>query len=434
MEKMAIVRPPGEYVSKDVAVLSGVDGQPLAEVGQAPPLLVSRVIRTLRAGGPQATEDRLRALEAAGMLFAEADLGGETPQDYVRRVALATGLPISVVRATVPAIRERLAGIGDFVAGQRPVAAGRGAVRWVPRGRVLGVVAPGNHPGVHLEWLQALALGVRVAVRPGTRDPFTPRRLARALFEAGLARDWLAVLPGPHTSADALLREADFGLAYGGDSVVRHYSAEPDVLVRGPGRTKALVTGQVTEEVLDYLAGAVSEDAGVRCNNLSLVLCEADHQEVAKALAVRLARRRGGPVLDESAELPVYNEKDAGALHSALGSSAGPIQSPLWTDVGAGHVALRPAVLCREDPGVSGEMPFPCVWVAPWKRASGIAPLRDSLAVLVPGECGILDDLLDEPTIRTVVSGIRPDWWNEPSLPHDGHLGQFLLEARGYVA
>ncbi len=44
---------------------------------------------------------------------------------------------------------------------------------WARRGEVLAVHAPGNAPGVHGLWPQALALGYRVAVRPSRREPLT---------------------------------------------------------------------------------------------------------------------------------------------------------------------------------------------------------------------------------------------------------------------
>ena len=50
---------------------------------------------------------------------------------------------------------------------------------------VFAVHASGNSPGVHGLWLQALALGYRVAIRPSRREPFTGHRLISALRQAG---------------------------------------------------------------------------------------------------------------------------------------------------------------------------------------------------------------------------------------------------------
>ena len=61
----------------------------------------------------------------------------------------------------------------------------RGGAVWARRGEVLAVHAPGNAPGVHGLWPQALALGYRVAIRPSRREPFTAHRLDHGLARAG---------------------------------------------------------------------------------------------------------------------------------------------------------------------------------------------------------------------------------------------------------
>jgi acyl-CoA reductase-like NAD-dependent aldehyde dehydrogenase len=77
---------------------------------------------------------------------------------------------------------------------------------WARRGEVFAVHAPGNHPATHAAWLQALALGYRVAVRPSTRDPFTPHRLVTALRACGFSTDQVALLPTTHGTADDVIR------------------------------------------------------------------------------------------------------------------------------------------------------------------------------------------------------------------------------------
>ena len=66
---------------------------------------------------------------------------------------------------------------------------------WARRGEVLAVHAPGNAPGVHGLWPQALALGYRVAVRPSRREPFTAHRLVGALRHAGIRSEDGCICP-----------------------------------------------------------------------------------------------------------------------------------------------------------------------------------------------------------------------------------------------
>jgi acyl-CoA reductase-like NAD-dependent aldehyde dehydrogenase len=446
VEHLAVIRPNGEYRSRDTELLSGVDGKALAEVSQAPALLVDETLRRMRTGRQQPFTDRLRALAGAGRLFAGSDLGGESPEEYVRSVALATGMPVAIVRTALPGLPVVLDRMAEMIDVQRPAGArfeAVGAARWVPKGDLLGVVAPSNHPMVHIEWLIALALGYRVAIRPGGRDPFTPRRLARALLASGLHPDRIAVLPGSHAAAEALVRNTDMNIVYGTESTVARYHGTPTVLTRGPGRTKALITGSVLgEDTLAALLEEIAGDGGVRCTNVSVVLCETGHRRVAEALAERLADLPVLPLLDERAVLPVHHWTTAEALRkmleSTLDSQAELLGAEPLARLSTGQGVLRPAVVrcdTPDHPALRAELPFPCVWVAPWNRADGIAAVRDSLALLLPAgaDDGLLARLFAEPSIRTVVAGCRSGWWTDPLLPHDGFLGEFLMETRGYV-
>jgi len=441
-----VLRDGEERNSRDTRVLHGVNGVPLATVHEAPALVTRLTIKRMREAPRMAPDERLAVLADAGRRFAEATLGGQTPEEYCRVQALVSGVPIRVARQTLGRMRDDCGLLGDVVAKQCPVGAGRTA-RWVRRGSVFGVVAPSNHPATHGAWLQAVALGYRVVVRPGTRDPVTPLRLVRALLEAGLNPGWISLLPGSHAAADALVDAADLALVYGSEATVARLRGNDRVLVRGPGRSKILVDGPVGESVLDHLVAEISADGGVRCTNTTAVLTSGDHRALAEALAERLASLPVLPVTDDRAVLPVRPRKEAEGLRAALDRAArgavdlteryyeadgGPV-----TVVDEDAAVLRPAVMCvdRSDhPGLGTELPFPCVWVAPWQPSEGIGPLDDSLALtLLTDNAALVDEALDTPGIRTVLHGKVPGWWRDPYLPHDGYLGQFLKEARGFA-
>jgi acyl-CoA reductase-like NAD-dependent aldehyde dehydrogenase len=316
----------------------------------------------------------------------------------------------------------------------------------VRRGDVFGVVAPSNHPATHGAWLQALALGYRVAVRPGARDPFTPLRLVRALLDAGLDGGWISFLPGSHSGADALVGAVDLALVYGGEQTVARMRGNNRVLVRGPGRSKILVDRPLDDATLDHLVTEVAADGGVRCTNTTAILTSGDPRALADALAQRLAQLPAHPVTDDRAVLPVRPLREAAGLRAALDRVAAGAEDLVQRYAGGGPpavgdgdaVAMRPAVLCvdRSDhPGLATELPFPCVWVAPWQPAEGIAPLDRSLALtLLTDNVPLVAEALDSPAIRTVLHGRVPGWWKNPYLPHDGYLGQFLGDVRGFAA
>ncbi|MFI1026993.1 aldehyde dehydrogenase family protein [Streptomyces sp. NPDC020951] len=431
--------------SRDTRLLHGVDGAPLATVHEAPALVARLTARAMREAPRTTREERLTVLAVAGRLFAEATLAGQSPEEYCRAQALASGVPVRVARRTLARVRGDSALLGEVVGRQAPIGTGRTA-RWARRGRVLGVIAPSNHPGTHGAWLQALALGYRVAVRPGARDPFTPLRLVEALLAAGLHPDWISLLPGAHDSADALVGATDLALVYGSESTVARHRGNDRVLVRGPGRSKILLDGPVDDETLDHLVTEIAADGGVRCTNTTAILTSGDHRALAEALAERLAELPAHPVTEDAAVLPVRPLKEARALRDTLDRAAQGAR-----DLTARHhageplavldehaAALRPAVLCVDawdHPGLRTELPFPCVWVAPWRPSDGVAPLADSLALtLLTDDAELVGEALDTPGIRTVLHGRVRDWWTDPHLPHDGYLGQFLKETRGFAA
>ncbi|MET7679231.1 aldehyde dehydrogenase family protein [Streptomyces sp. NPDC005423] len=440
-----VLRGGQEHTSRDSRVLHDVYGDELARLHEAPALTTRLTVRALRSAPQLPLDQRLAQLAEAGRLFATATLGGQSPQEYCRAQALASGVPVTVARATLERMRGDCALLGDIVGRQSPLGAGRTA-RWARRGAVLGVVAPSNHPATHGAWLQALAMGYRVAVRPGTRDPFTPLRLVRALLAAGLDPDWIALLPGSHSAADSLVEAADLALVYGSEATVARWRGDDRVLVRGPGRTKVLVDGPYDERTLDHLVTEIASDGGVRCTNTTAVFTSGDHRALAEALAERLARLPALPVTDDRAVLPVRPLKEAEALRSAVeraAQGAPDLAARHYPDgplapVGPDAVALRPAVLAvpgADHPGPATELPFPCVWVAPWQPSEGIRPLTGSLALtLLTDRAPLVAEALNSPGIRTVLHGPVAGWWRDPYLPHDGYLGQFLKEARGFAS
>jgi len=438
---MVAGRPRG---SADRVTLSTVTGAPLAEVAQAPPLLARRLLDGL-AELPAPTHDP-DALARAGDLFARGTLAGETPEQYHERFALATGIPAAVAARAADELRELCAALPALTAADLAVRVEesdgiRACIRRVPRGETLAVIAPNNHPATHGAWLRALGYGLRVAVRPGARDPFTPIRLAHALTEAYGTPPPLLVLPGPHATAECLVEEADLAVVYGGEAVTSGYAHRRDVAVRGPGRSKALLAGPLTEDRLDALTQAVAGDAGIRCTNVSAILTDQPVDEVAAALGERLAKLPALPPTDPDAVLPVRPVAEARALAATVDRLAEAARrhpgQPTVADLGDGSAALSGTVLAVDDarhPAVGVELPFPFVVVAPWRPEDGVEPLRRSLVVLLLGDVGsVAERAVATGSIHKVVVGGVPPWWTRPSLPHEGHLGDFLLDARALV-
>jgi len=298
------------------------------------------------------------------------------------------------------------------------------------------VLASGNGPGVHGLWPQALALGYRVAVRPSRREPLTAHRLVLALRQAGFRPHDAIYLPTDHRGADEVIRSADLAMVYGGQDVVDRYSGDPTVFVNGPGRAKILITAEHDwRDHIDVITDSIADLGGVACVNTTAVLYEGDPGPLAEAIAERLA------AIDNDA-LPTQKIDAATTLASHLGTVAAGAKPLLGADqvvapLGDGDAALRPAVYLLSRPDVATinvELPFPCVWVAPWSRADGLEPLRHSLVIgAITDDEELIDDLVAEPTIANVYDGQHPTHYTAPEIPHDGFLADFLMRNKGFI-
>ncbi|MFC0542081.1 aldehyde dehydrogenase family protein [Kutzneria chonburiensis] len=383
----------------------------------------------LNRSTPLPLADRLKALTLAGSLFAKDS------ESYVDVVTRVSGLPRDDIRSAVETLAEACCTAYTAAQQGRPIGASESLVDeggvWVRRGTVFTVLAAGNHPAVHSLWLQALALGYRVAVRPSRREPFTPHRLISALRAAGFPPDHVALLPCEHDVADELLRCADLGLVYGGDDVIAKYADNPKVLPQGPGRSKILLTAEWAPS-LDTIVSSIAHHGGVGCINATGILVEGDPTPLATALAAKLAALPNSvlPRYPLAAALTLRDHlahRTAGT-HPLLGVDQ------LVTDLGDGSAVLRPALHLLPSataPQLGAELPFPCAWIAPWSRADGMQPLRNTLVLTaMTNDQSLIAELLAEPTIANLYVGDRPTHYFHPHLPHDSYLTDFLMRTK----
>ncbi|MER6924083.1 hypothetical protein ABT314_34905, partial [Streptomyces spiralis] len=122
-----VLRGGQEHRSRDSRPLHDVNGNPLAEVHEAPALTTRLTAKAMRQAPALDPDERLAVLAEAGALFAGATLGGQTPEEYCRLQALASGVPVAVARGTLERMRGDCALLGTVVGRQSPVGAGRTA-------------------------------------------------------------------------------------------------------------------------------------------------------------------------------------------------------------------------------------------------------------------------------------------------------------------
>jgi acyl-CoA reductase-like NAD-dependent aldehyde dehydrogenase len=444
--------PEGAYRTRSREPVTTTAGAAVAELSIAPPLYVARAISAQRNVRPLPTHEREAGLAKAADIFATGVIAGLDFESYAVAASRISGVPISVTRAGARSVADGVASAFDAVGPARPAGAAqdwrdertrRGAAVWARRGEVFAVLASGNGPGVHGLWPQALALGYRVAVRPSRREPLTAHRLVLALRQAGFRPQDAVYLPTDHRGADEMVSSADLAMVYGGQGVVDRYASDPTVFVNGPGCAKILITADRDwRDYLDVITDSIAELGGVACVNTTAVLYEGDPAPLAEAIAQRLSTIAVLPADDDDAILPTQNIDAATALASHLAVTAAGTTPLLGADQVVAALsdrcaALRPAVHLLVGPDVAklnAELPFPCVWISPWSRADGLAPLRHSLVInAITGDDDIIDDLLAEPTIANVYRGHHRTHHTAPEIPHDGFLADFLMRNKGMI-
>jgi len=441
----------GSYRARNRLTVPDVAGNPIAELSLVPRLFVHRGVAALRRADGVPLDERVAMLARAGRVFAEATVDGLAVSEYQYLVSRACGLPVAVVRAATRKIRDAAA--RAYTTGQcaRPAAAvsdwrdpatRTGRAVWTRRGDVLAVHAAGNQPGLHALWLEAVALGYRVAVRPSQRDPFTPHRLVTAMRTAGSGDDQVILLPTDHAVAGEVIPAAALAFVYGGGEVVARYGGNGTVLPQGPGRSKILLTGGTWRSHLDMAVASISDLGGAACVNTTAVFVEGDPAPVADAIAERLRALPSLPPEDDKAVLPVQPLAAARAVEAYLLDRARGTRAWLGGDgivdeLGDGSAVLRPAVFQVDRanaPQTGTELGFPCVWVAPWSRTDGVGPLRDTLVLtVVTDEAALVDALVEEPSIGNVYLGDHPTYWFQPGVPHDGYLADFLMRTKTVI-
>ncbi|MFF3734269.1 hypothetical protein ACFYXM_29185 [Streptomyces sp. NPDC002476] len=149
---------------------------------------------------------------------------------------------------------------------------------------------------------------------------------------------------------------------------------------------------------------------------------------------VEAGARRGVPEASTAALCRLEERARASGTDWALGVLAR--SAALLCDGPAADRLYRKAIGRLEGSRIADHLARtrPCVWVAPWSRADGIAPLRDTLVLSAPTRDGaLLDALPAEPGIANPYVGDQPACWMAPGVPHDSYLSDFLMRSQAVI-
>src|SRR6187549_3478009 len=347
---------PYDSLEKDEVVHFST-GEPIATVSRANGGLIQRDMRKA-----QRARDVLREIPIdelivragkAGELYMNETLpmgdGTQSPDEFARAQSASTGLPEKMCRANMKkngfVLAEMRKILDSLTRGLAldVLSAGHGVERGVPisfqvQSPVVGLVLPSNSPGVHTLWLPIIPLQVSLVLKPGPQEPWTPYRMTEAFFQAGIPREAISLYPGGADVGAAVLDAVDRTMIFGGQPTVDRYRGNPKVQAHGPGFSKIVLGDDVVddwEKYLDVMVDSVFLNSGRGCINTSGIWASRHTQEIADAIAKRLAAIVPLPPDHPDASLAAFTVP--GVAEAISQSIDADVQAPGVVDVTATH-------------------------------------------------------------------------------------------------
>jgi acyl-CoA reductase-like NAD-dependent aldehyde dehydrogenase len=442
--------------------------EPFVEISQANAGLIRRDLLTQheskRALSQFTTEELVAISGRAADYFLNDSLpigeAMQTPQDYVEQLSATTGMPFVFVRKNMRKIFAALSEMRSVLDGLtrgldlQILDTGSGtheghSVSFYPRGDTLGIVLPSNSPGVHSLWVPAIALKTALVLKPGAAEPWTPYRIIQAFIKAGAPREAFYCYPTSHAGAGEILRNTGRGMMFGDISAVGKYKNDARIELHGPGYSKVLITEDCIndwESYLDVMVASVLENGGRSCINASGVWVTSHAEEIAEALAERLARVSPRDADDEQAQIAPFADPSVAERVSAMVDAG--LNEEGVTDVTAKHrdsqriarhqgcTYLLPTVVLCESPELTlanKEFLFPFVSVVKINQEEIPERLGQTLVLTaITRDEKLIGRLVTSPLVDRLNIGAIPTMQIGWDQPHEGNLFDHLYARRAF--
>ncbi|MBS1788876.1 MAG: aldehyde dehydrogenase family protein [Acidobacteria bacterium] len=468
MLHIPILRKGNPYKSVDVSRVPHFrTRETFVELSLANPGLIRRDLRDLDAIQAMlaafTTEQLIAMCRKAADSFMNDTLPvadqSQTPDDYVRQLSATTGMPHVLVRKNMAKISGVMAEMKSVLDGLtrgidlKILDDGFGsheghAVSFFPRTNSLGVILPSNSPGVHSLWIPSIAMKVPLVLKPGSSEPWSPYRIAQALINAGVPKEAFGYYPADHGGAGAILQSCGRGMFFGDSSTVGKYASDPRIELHGTGYSKVVLGDDVVddwENYLDVMVASITENGGRSCINASGVWVTRHGNEIAKALAERVAKIIPRQPEDPEALLAPFANADVAKRISAIVDSG--LRESGATDVSAkvrgkrlvevdGATYLLPTIVHVENhnhPLANREFLFPfasVVEVRPEEMPEAFGP---SLVVTaITNDLKLINKLVASPHVDRLNIGAIPTMKIAWDQPHEGNLFEHLYARRAF--
>lgn len=400
--------------------------------------------------------------EVAAGLFMNAELpcgdAMQGPDDYVESLSALTRLPHTLVRMNMSKIHAAMSQIRTVIGGltrgmpleifDRGITSVGGLeVNYYPATSSLGVSLPSNAPAVNSLWLPALVMKIPVLLKPGREDPFTPLRIVQAMIQAGFPKEAFGYYPTTHEGGDTLLTSCGAGISFGSDVTVRKYAPFKNIQVHGTGRSKILIGEDYIdrwEEYLDVLVTSIAANGGRSCINTSAILVPSRRDEIAGALAAKLAEIQ--PLARDDSKALLCGFANTALAEGIDGMIEGLLEEKGARDVTADHRAgsrkveafdqtyLCPTLIACDDKNHSlanTEFMFPYASIVEMPQSEMLANIGETLVVSAFTEDkDWIQELMLSPDIERLNIGPFPTNRVQWEQPHEGNLFEFLYHRR----
>ena len=320
-------------------------------------------------------------------------------------------------------------------------------VNYYPATSSLGVSLPSNAPAVNSLWLPALVMKIPVLLKPGREDPFTPLRIVQAMIQAGFPKEAFGYYPTTHEGGDTLLTSCGAGISFGSDVTVKKYAPFKTIQVHGTGRSKILIGEDYIdrwEEFIDVLVTSVSANGGRSCINTSAILVPSHRDEIAEALAAKLAEIK--PLARDDAKAILCGFANTALADGIDGMIEGFLEEEGARDVTAAHrdgdrkaeafeqTYLCPTLIACDDKDhalANTEFMFPYASIVEMPQEEMLATIGETLVVSAFTENkDWIQELMLSPDIERLNIGPFPTNRVQWEQPHEGNLFEFLYRRR----
>lgn len=444
-------------------------GEPVAEISQANSGLIAKDLaeigRARRELESLTTRELVAISKKAGELFTEADLplgdATQSADDYVVQTSVTTGLPQAMVRANMAKARfvleEMETVLGGLTRGLDLEILDQGfgeqdgrIVSYRRETDALGAVLPSNSPGVHSLWLPAIPLKTALALRPGSREPWTPFRIAQAFIAGGCPPGAFHYYPSDHAGAQQILLRTGRSMLYGDRATVDPWRSNPAVQIHGPGWSKVVFGADAADtwqNHLDLLVASVADNGGRSCINASGIWTPARGREIADAVARKFAEIEALPLDHPEARLAAFPSRKAAeslsrVIDSQLAQGGAEDMTARYRG-GANRVAeadgcwfILPTVVYCEDsehPLASAEYLFPFASVVEIPQNELISRMGPSLVVTgLTEDTGFRNELLTATNVERLNLAAMPTSKVAWDQPHEGNLFEHLYRQRSF--